>query len=311
MPVHRFAAIDIGTNSIKCVLMSPEAPAAWRVLDDRVVITRLGRNLKTTGRLDPEGIERSIQAVAELLDWAERAGAEAVVASGTMALRSAENASEFTGRVETGFGLSVRVIAGEEEARLSFLAAVAGGLVPPGEHLVMDIGGGSTELIRGDRDRIRCRTSLEMGALHLTEQFLGSDPPTAAQIANARAHVAHNLAAVPLDGFAGRLIGIGGTATALASVSLGLREYDRDRIHGLGLTDRQIFDQLDRLGAMTVEARKQVPGLPAGRADIILGGLLILAGVMRQLHESGIIICGWGLRHGLLIDTFGSSRLRP
>ncbi|HOB52895.1 MAG TPA: Ppx/GppA family phosphatase [Acidobacteriota bacterium] len=303
----RFAALDIGTNSIKAVVMERDAAGAWSVLSDRVVVARLGLGVKETGRLDPAAMDRAAEAVAALLQEVRRAGAADVAAAGTMALRTAANSGEFLDRVRQSLDLDVAVLSGEEEARLSFAAAAAGGLAR-GDCLVADIGGGSTELILGGPSGPDVRHSLPLGALHCTERFLTGDPPPETSFQRAADAVDAELAALPPAPLsAATLVGIGGTVTTLAAIRLGLRVHDGAAIHGLALEAAVITELLELLRLLPLARRRQLPGLPPERADIILGGTLILTRILAWSGHDSLRVCGWGLRHGLLLDRFGRS----
>ena len=305
----RFAALDIGTNSIKAVVMDWDAAGAWSVASDRVVVARLGQGVKETGRLDPAAMDRAAEAVAGLLQEVRRAGAADVAAAGTMALRTAANAGEFLDRVRRSLGLDVTVLSGEEEARLYFAAAAAGGLVP-GDCNVVDIGGGSTELIQGDPSGPNARCSFHLGALHCTERFLAGDPPPEAAFHRAAVAVDAELAALSLiPSPTVPLVGIGGTVTTLAAIHLGLHVHDGAAIHGLALDAAVVAELLELLRLLPLARRRRLPGLPAERADIILGGGLILTRILAWSGHDSLRVCGWGLRHGLLLDRFGGSFL--
>jgi exopolyphosphatase/guanosine-5'-triphosphate,3'-diphosphate pyrophosphatase len=303
----RFAALDVGTNSIKAVVMDRDDAGRWSVAAEHIVVARLGQGLEQTGRLDPAAMDRAAAALADLLGEVRRAGAAAVAAAGTMALRSAVNAGDLLERVRRATGLEVEVLSGEEEARLAFAAARAGG-VAPGPCLVVDIGGGSTEFILGGPGGPRDRHSLNLGALHCTERFLRSDPPGPAAFGEAAAAVDAALAALPCRPDPGDgLVGIGGTVTTLAAIRLGLGTHDSGRIHGLALGATVVAELLDFLSALPLARRRRVPGLPPDRADIILGGGLILSRVLAWSGLDPLRVSAWGLRHGLLLDRFSRS----
>ncbi|NLI46751.1 MAG: Ppx/GppA family phosphatase [Acidobacteria bacterium] len=303
----RFAALDIGTNSIKAVVMERDAVGSWSVVSDRVVVARLGLGVKETGRLDPAAMNRAAEAVAGLLREVRRAGAADVAAAGTMALRTAANAGEFLDRVRRSLDLDVAVLSGEDEARLSFAAAAAGGLAR-GDCLVADIGGGSTELVLGGPGGPDVRHSLPLGALHCTERFLTGDPPPEAAFQRAADAVDAELAALSLvPSPAVPLVGIGGTVTTLAAIRLGLHAHDGAAIHGLALEAAGITELLELLRLLPLARRRRLPGLPPERADIILGGTLILTRILAWSGHHALRACGWGLRHGLLLDRFGRS----
>ena len=299
-----YGAIDIGTNSIKGVLLARDAAGAWRVLDDRVEITKLGQGVRESGLLGLEAMDRAAAAVGRMAAALRGAGVERLVAVGTMALRSAVNAGEFRDRIRVENGIEVEVISGEEEARLSFLGAAGGRPGAGGPVTVTDIGGGSTELILGRGAAVDSRASLNLGALHVTERFLPSDPPTEAEVAAARAHVRDTVAVLPAPPGNPHLVAIGGTATTLAAVVHRLAAYDAAIVHGSVLAGPTVDSLIERFRSVPLAVRRAIPGLPPERADIILAGSLILRGVMERIGAGEVTVSDWGLRHGVILDRF-------
>jgi exopolyphosphatase/guanosine-5'-triphosphate,3'-diphosphate pyrophosphatase len=198
----------------------------------------------------------------------------------------------------------VEVISGEEEARLSFLGAAGGRPGAGGPVAVTDIGGGSTELILGRGAALESRASVNLGALHVTERFLPSDPPTEAEVAAARAHVRDTVTGLPAPPGNLPLVAIGGTATTLAAVVHGLAVYDAAVVHGSVLARATIEHLIDRFRSVPLAVRRTIPGLPPERADIILAGSLILRGVMDRVGAGTATVSDWGLRHGVILDRF-------
>jgi exopolyphosphatase/guanosine-5'-triphosphate,3'-diphosphate pyrophosphatase len=299
-----YAAIDIGTNSIKGVLMAQDGAGAWQVLHDEVEIAKLGQGVRETGRLSPEAMERAAAAVGRLTATLRAQRPAELRAVGTMALRRAVNAVDFLARIRATQGMVVDVITGEEEARLSFLGAAGGRPEAAGPVAVTDIGGGSTELILGHDAVLDWRRSLELGALHVTERFLPSDPPLEGEITTARAVIQAALSGLPIPDGGLDLVAIGGTATTLAAVVHELVTYDAGVVHGCRLTCSTVDALIDRFRSVPLAVRKTIPGLPPERADIILAGSLILRGVMERFGAAEIIVSDWGLRHGVILDRF-------
>jgi exopolyphosphatase/guanosine-5'-triphosphate,3'-diphosphate pyrophosphatase len=258
-------------------------------------------------------MRRTLDALAEFVATAHAEGARAIVAVGTAALRDAENQDEFLRRAQERCGLTIEVIPGEEEARLSYLA------VRRDPHwrdyarlLVVDIGGGSTELIRGEPHtaRIAARTSVNLGAVKLTETYLRSDPPTVAQLTAANQAAAEGFDAFTLpsdfrahgdEGF--RVVGVGGTLTNLGAMDRG-GISPAEVLHGHTLTNDALEDQISRLASRTIEERKQIPGLDPRRADIILGGAILLSQALAHIGSESIDVSTRGLRWGVLYDRF-------
>lgn len=311
------ASIDVGTNSVKMLLAKLNGENAT-LLFDQSAVTRLGEGM-VAGRLREVPIRRTLDALDEFVGIAKEKGAQRFAAVGTAALRDAENRDDFLHRAQERCGLAVEVIPGEEEARLSYLA------VRRDAHwrncrqlLVVDIGGGSTEIIFGepDSDRLASRVSIGVGAVRLTESCLRSDPPTIAQLSAANKAAAEKFAPVQQD-LAGRmrelnpdnfrLVGVGGTMTNLAAMDIG-GLTEPEKLHGYTLHADDLDRQITLLASSTVEARKQIPGLDPRRADIILGGALLLSQALACISSSGIDISTRGLRWGVLYDRLAPKR---
>ena len=295
------AAFDIGSNSVKVV--AAERLDAPRL--DAVTVCGLGESLPATGRLSEPAMERTLDALADLVRRARAAGASDFAAVGTQSLRRASNAAEFLRRAEARCGLAVEIIPGEEEARLSFLAARSGAGAPEGPCLLFDVGGGSTEFIRGEGDALGARLSLELGCLHLREAHERSDPIRPDQLAAMQRAAADALA--PLGREPATLVGIGGTVTSLGTVALGT-DWDPARLEGMALSRAQVEAQLERFASLRVEARAALPGLLPARAPVILAGAAIVLAILRHLDAPGLRLSARALRHGLWLDRWGGAR---
>jgi exopolyphosphatase/guanosine-5'-triphosphate,3'-diphosphate pyrophosphatase len=295
---RRYAAIDVGTNSVKLHLA--ERDDGWRAVTDRVVITRLGEGLAESGRLGEEPIRRTVAAVSELADEARRAHAEAIVAVGTAGLRQAANADELLEAARAQAGVEVEVISGDEEARLSFLAATSVLDVREGRLGVFEVGGGSSQFTFGED-----RFSLPLGALAVTERFELDRAVDETTVAAARAAIAGELGALdgrpPLD----VLVGIGGNVTTLAGVQLGLEPYEPERVRGFELAAAEVDRQLELYRTKDAEARRPIRGLQPERAEVILAGACIVRTVLAKLDRDALTVSDRGLRHGVLLDRFG------
>ncbi len=301
------AAFDIGTNSVK--LLVADLSGGVSVLHEETVVTRLGAGmLANNPRLWESPMHRTIEAVSAMAKTARDYGVDNRISTvGTAALREAANADEFKSRLWEACGLNVKVISGQEEARLSFMAVR---LDPRWRHRVglrvIDIGGGSTEIITGltDRDQEPHRTSIPIGAVKLTERYMNADPPAVKELAAATAAVEGAFAGIELP--AGKdygLVGVGGTVTNLAAVSMG-RFCTPDELHGLSLSHEQIEAELSKLVACTLEERKNVPGLDPRRADIIIAGAILLNYALGSVGCSTLEVSTRGLRWGVLYDSF-------
>jgi exopolyphosphatase / guanosine-5'-triphosphate,3'-diphosphate pyrophosphatase len=295
------AVIDIGTNSVKMHVAEVRDGRA-KVLADFTEITRLGEGLHETGRLSPEAIARTVDAVASFQKRAVELGAESTIAVGTMALRTASNTSVFTDALRERCGLDVEVIPGEEEARLSYLAVLSGLGAGYGRVAVFDTGGGSTEFIFGRGEEILERFSLDVGSRQPTEKFCKSDPVTESELAQMIAWLEARFER--LEPGVDTLVGMGGTVTSLGAVHHKMKDYDPDVIQGSVLTLNEVERQMEMFRARTVKERRETVGLMPKRADIILAGAAIVMTVMRKLGATELTISDRGLRHGLFYDRF-------
>jgi exopolyphosphatase/guanosine-5'-triphosphate,3'-diphosphate pyrophosphatase len=290
------AAIDCGTNSTRLLVAAPWLPAGAVVaLAREMRITRLGQGVDATGELHPEAIERVLavlSAYRRVMDELEPVAARAVA---TSALRDAANSEEFLDRAEEVLGVRPQVLGGDEEGRLSFAGATSS--LPPGggPYLVVDVGGGSTELIAGDAGgAVEESVSLDIGCVRVTERYLsGGDPPPESAVAKARAELAGLLEEVcsahPALLGERRMIGLAGTVSALASIEQRLERYDRHRLHHHRLRRDTVESQLRQLAGMALEERRRVPGLEVARAEVIVGGGVVLAEVMARFGAEELL----------------------
>jgi exopolyphosphatase / guanosine-5'-triphosphate,3'-diphosphate pyrophosphatase len=296
------AAIDVGSNSVKLVLATDLAAP----LLDTLAVTGLGEGLGHTGRLAETAMARTLDALADLVAAARAQGAVEFAAVGTAALRGAANREEFLARARERSGLEIAVIPGEEEARLAFRAARSGAGAPAGPCLVFDIGGGSTECIAGDGDRMGERFSLELGCLRLSEEFQREDPVSPAALAAMLAACTGRLARLAPG--AGALVGIGGTATSLGTVALAEPDWCPQRVEGLALPKAEVERQLELYRRLTVAERAALPGLMPERAPVILAGAAIVLALMRRRGAERLLLSARALRHGLWLDRWGEPR---
>jgi exopolyphosphatase/guanosine-5'-triphosphate,3'-diphosphate pyrophosphatase len=270
-------------------------------------VTRLGRGVDLSGQLSAEAIEAVCDAVAEYVELYEAANAGEVVAIATSAARDAYNGDAFIAELRERFALSARVLDGEEEARLTYLGATAER--PPAEPtLVIDIGGGSTELIVGSGAEIRFHASLQAGVVRHTERHLASDPPTAAQlealVADLRGPIDATAAEMPGPKPAAG-IAVAGTPTSLAAIEMGLVPYDPDRVHGHRLNLPAIQRLLSRLASVPLEERRSIPGLHPDRAPTIVAGVVILVEAMRAFGLDAVEVSEHDILYGAALDATG------
>jgi exopolyphosphatase/guanosine-5'-triphosphate,3'-diphosphate pyrophosphatase len=279
----RVAAVDCGTNSIR-LLIADLADGVLTEVDRRTLIVRLGQGVDATGVFAPEALERTFKVCDQYAEAVVAAGVERLRFVATSAARDVSNRDEFFAGVQARFGVEPDIIAGAEEAELSFRGATSGlaELDVPGPYLVADIGGGSTELVLGDANGVLSAESLDMGSVRMTERHLLSDPARAAELAAATKDVDALLAAtsVPLAE-ARSLIGVAGTVTTVAAVALQLTEYDRSLVHHARISGPLLLDTTSWLMGSTRADRAAVPVIHPGRVDVIGAGALIL----QRLHD--------------------------
>jgi exopolyphosphatase / guanosine-5'-triphosphate,3'-diphosphate pyrophosphatase len=305
---HRVAVVDIGSNSTR-LLVADVGGGQVRKVERRSRVTRLGRGVDLTGRLAAEAIEAACEAVADYVALYQEAGAETVVAIATSAVRDAANGSAFVAELRERFVLSARVLDGEEEARLTYMGASAER--PPAEPtLVIDIGGGSTELIVGAGDEIDFHASLQVGVVRHTERHISSDPPMAAELeglaGDVRGEIDAAVAGRPeVEARAG--IAVAGTPTSLAAIELGLEPYDPARVHGHVLTLGSIQRMLSLLASTPLERRVEIPGMHPDRAPTIVAGVVILVEAMRAFGLEEIAVSEHDILYGAALDAVASS----
>ena len=264
----RVAAVDIGTNSTRLLVADVE-DGSVRELDRRLEITRLGEGVDERRILLPQAIARVRNVLAEYRRAAEEAGAERTLAFATSAVRDADNGEAFLGEVEWSYAFKTRLLGGDEEALLTFRGVSAGRDVAP-RTVVIDVGGGSTELILGGPDGVAFHTSLDLGCVRLTERF-GTDFGAAA------AHVRDVLAgSVPAEVRPRAVIGVAGTITTIGTLDLGLDEEDPEIVHGHGLSAETVAAWTERLEGMTVEEIRALRGMHPDRAPVIAAGAVVV-----------------------------------
>jgi exopolyphosphatase/guanosine-5'-triphosphate,3'-diphosphate pyrophosphatase len=296
--VRRLAAIDIGTNTILMLVADTDKDGRIIPLEDLERTTRLGRGLSETGSIHPESLKKSLEVIDNYLTMCRNMEVDRVFMVGTSALREAKNAEVLLQYVQRHYGLTIQIISGEKEARLSYLT-VEKEMGRGSPLLVLDIGGGSTEIIMGCAGRISELTSLNIGAVHLTERFLRTDPVTEEEFQQMLECIRRGLGAVAIKSPDG-VVGLGGTITTLASVQMGKARFDMSRLHGSSLPRREVRRQVLLYKGTTHQQRLQIPGLPRDRADVILAGAAILQVAMNLLGCEHLIVSCHGLRYGLL-----------
>jgi len=302
---HRYAAIDVGTNSVKFHIGERSADGGWRAVVDRAEITRLGEGLAETGVLNPSPMERTIDAIAGMVDEAGREGVDETVAVGTAGLRIARNSADFVAAVEDRCGLDLEVISGDEEARLSYLAATSALDLGEGSLVVFETGGGSSQFTFGEGKRVDERFSLDVGAVGLTERFGLADVVSEKTLAGVFDELATELERLDGRRTPAGLVAMGGAATNLAAVKHELAPYDPDVVRGTVLGLAEIDRQIELYRTQTADERRRIVGLQPKRAEVILAGACIVRTVIAKLGRQSATVSDRGLRHGLLLERFG------
>ena len=305
----RVAAIDVGTNSTR-LLVAEEQPGGFRSIDRRMVITRLGQDVDRARVLSHEALERTLRTIAEYAATCGELGVERLRVTGTSAVRDARNRDEFFEGVRKLTGTEAELLTGEQEARATFLGTLTD-LAAEGTVVVVDIGGGSTELIVGEGEPERL-VSMDIGCVRLFEKYLESDQPVAEEIEALRAEVDQTLAGVKdeLSVPAGaRLIGVAGTVTQLATLKAGVPVYDPDVTHHSVLSHGDVRSIARRLESLTLGQRKRVKGLEPGRADVIVSGAEILLGVMETFDIPEVLVSERDILDGLVLGLLSPERL--
>lgn len=297
------AVIDVGTNSIKFHAARKKADGSLETVLDKNDIARLGEGLRETGLISPEALERNALSVAAFAEKAKELGAVPEIV-GTMALRTAKNAADFASRVKELTGLDVRIIPGEEEARLSYLAVLSGLPLAGGELVTFDTGGGSTEFVYGRGTEMVRKFSIPLGAVRITEEFFADDPVRPGSVDAAVKEIRSSLTGGGVLGSPEVIVGMGGTVTSLASVKFKMETYDPDVVQGSVLTLAELKDMAAMFASMTLEERKGVTGLQPKRADVILAGTCIVCVILELLGAPSFTVSDRGLRHGLAYELF-------
>jgi exopolyphosphatase/guanosine-5'-triphosphate,3'-diphosphate pyrophosphatase len=304
--MNAVAAVDCGTNSLRLLIADLKPDGGLVERERRTEIVRLGQGVDATGEFHPDALRRTFAVVAA---YAERIAAAEVPVDrihfvATSAARDARNRDAFFTGVLDRLGVMPDVISGDREARLSFTGALSGVRVTAEPVLVMDIGGGSTELIVGSAvGTMASAVSLDIGSVRMTERFLGAGPPDPEAVTAATAYVDDLLDRSGVDFGAIRTwIGVAGTATTLAGVQLGRPEYDRSLVHGLLLSADQVSALFDRLRSLTVEEIRALPSMHPGRADVVTGGALIASRVAARTPAPGMVVSETDILDGIALE---------
>jgi exopolyphosphatase/guanosine-5'-triphosphate,3'-diphosphate pyrophosphatase len=306
----RIAAVDVGTNSTRLLVAEEADPL--RTVERTMRITRLGKGVDATGRLDDEALARTLDCLSEYAARWQALGAERVRIAATSAVRDASDRDRFFTGVRERTGVEAEVLTGEQEGRAAFLGAT--GLIqgePP--YLVLDIGGGSTEFIRGEREA-EDMDSRQLGCVRLAERALRSDPPTVDELAEARAMIDDELDAVVTTvdpRVASTLVGVAGTITTVAALYLDLPTYRPERIHGARAPAAAVHEITERLCAMTTAERARLGPMAPGREDVIHAGALILDRVIQRFRFPEVLVSEADILEGLALSLLPTRPAAP
>lgn len=303
---ERYAVIDVGTNSVKFHIGFRDAQGQWHALVDRADVTRLGEGLEETGDIQAPALERTISAIGAMVSEARTQKVRAIAAVGTAGLRRAANQAAVLGAIEQATGVRVEVISGGEEARLAYLAVVTWLGLADKRVVVFDTGGGSSQFTFGRGAEAAERFSVDVGAVRYTERF-GLDQAVGRDVVAAvLATISADLSRLDGRPAPDSVIGMGGVLTNLTAVMHGLVTYDPDVVQGSVLSRDEVDRQIERYASLDADGRRGIVGLQPKRAEVILAGACIIRSIMDKLGARSLVVSDRGLRHGVLVERFGS-----
>lgn len=298
------AGIDIGTNTILLLIAEVKEGKIFRVLEDHVRVVRLGQEVDKNRAFHPDAMERARQCFSEYAEVLKKYPGVSLKAVATSGSRDAKNSVAFFAEIKKAYGISIEVISGESEALYSFLGGIPDNSKTPEKYAVLDIGGGSTEIVGQQAAGGLFRHSFDLGCVRMSERFLKSNPTTNQELNELRAYVQveleKKLEVLELVK-SKELIGVAGTATYLASSALGLNRFDPEKVHMTNLSLKKIDELIEKFLPMTNDERIGVGGMDRGRADVILGGAVILREFLALSELSSMKVSVRGLRYGLVL----------
>lgn len=301
----RYAVIDVGTNSVKFHIGERDVNGTWRTVIDRSDLTRLGEGLTEQGIISAAAQERTTAAIKGMVDEAKQSGVHAIAIVGTAGLRIASNANDVVATIQARTGVQIKVISGEEETRLAYLAARAGLGLRTGSLLVFDTGGGSSQFTFGHDDIVTERFSVDVGAIPYTERY-GLDSIVSPEVLReAMATISSDLARIEDFPVPDVLVGMGGAVTNMTAVKHQLAPYDPAVVQGSVLDRAEIDRQIEMYRSLDTNARRAIVGLQPKRAEVILAGACIVRTIMEKLGKESFTVSDRGLRHGVLAERFG------
>ena len=296
----RIATVDIGTNSTRLLIADVKNGKVEQIFKTGRV-TRLGEGVKKTGKLSKEGIERTIKTLKEFKELAEKYNVEKIIVVTTEAARLAENAKEFISKVEN-LDLKIKILSDREEAELVFTANVLH-FNPPGKAMTVDLGGGSTEIVFGSKDKVEYLCSLKFGVVFLHETFIKSDPPKESELKEMETFIRNELLKVekeiPQEDFV--VYAVGGTITSAVAMEEKMTVYKPEIVHGYVVTEDLIKKWYQKLSSMTIEERKKIIGLEENRTDVIIPGLAFFSIFCEVFKKNQLTVSELGLLYGLAL----------
>lgn len=313
MKKSRLAAIDIGTNSIRCIVVEVDSQGRFMVLDDEKATVRLGENMAASGAISPPAFARAVDAMSRIRKLIDGLKVSEIEAVATSAVRSASNGIELVTVLTRELGREIRIISGEEEAELVALSARHNFDMSGKRYMIIDIGGGSVEIMSAVANLVESCYSLQLGAVLMTDRFLLSDPVKESEIDRLRRHVRTELKNIFSDEkpIVQSFIGSGGTITALASMVMSMRRQDFSSLHGFEVLRSEIVHLLAMLVRKDIKSLRSVPGLNPDRADIIVAGLVVIDELMKFFSANMMLVNERGIREGLIIRCMKRLQLLP
>lgn len=309
----RLAAIDIGTNSIRCIVVEVDQQGRYMVLDDEKATVRLGENLAASGAISPAAFARAVDAMSRIRKLIDGLKVTEVEVVATSAVRSASNGGELVSVLSSELGREIRVISGDEEAELVARSVRHNFDMSGKRYMIIDIGGGSVEIMNAVANHVESCFSLELGAVRMTDRFISSDPVKETELDKLKRHVRSELKAAFGDNRPSvqTFIGSGGTITTLASMVMNMRKQAYSTSHGYEVLRSEVVHLLAMLVRKDIKALRSVPGLNPDRADIIIAGLVVIDELMRYFGANMMLVNERGIREGLIISCMKRLQLLP
>ena len=300
--MKKYGVIDIGTNSVLLLIGELGISREIQSLKEDLRVTRIGKGVNETRLLRKDRMINTLEVLKEYIKECKKSGVEKIKVIGTSALRDAENSNDFLNLVKEETGVNVEILSGIREAELSFSGAISGIKDDGLGKTVIDIGGGSTEVVFGKGIKPEYFKSFEIGSIRMTEQFLKSDPPGENEIKEMRNFIKNSLSIFPKSLKTRLLIGVAGTVTTLAQISLKLPLYDRLQIENYKMQISNLEEIISLLKERNLEERKKIAGLLPERADVIVAGAIILEEIMNYFGFNEVIVSTRGLRYGVMME---------